>query len=129
MRYLTVNEVLQLYRQVLDKSGGTVGILNMNALESAVAQPRVTFDGKELYPSIVEKAAALGYSLVMNHAFVDGNKRIGHAAMETFLVLNGYQIDANVDEQEKIVLNLAAGKLERQEFTEWLNKFIKSIVV
>ena len=103
-RYLTVNEVLQLYRQVMDRSGGTVGILSMETLESAVAQPRATFDGKELYPSLGEKAAALGFSLVMNHAFVDGNKRIGHAGMETFLVLNGFQIDASVDEQERIIL-------------------------
>jgi len=80
-RYLTVNEVLQLYRQVMDRSGGTVGILSMEALESAVAQPRATFDGKELYPSVLGKAAALGFSLVMNHPFVDGNKRIGHAGI------------------------------------------------
>jgi death-on-curing protein len=69
---------------------------------------------------IVEKAAALGFSLISNHPFVDGNKRAGHAAMEVFLVLNGYEIDASVDEQEQIILQLAAGKLERKAFTEWL---------
>jgi death-on-curing protein len=127
-RYLTVNEVLQLYRQAMDKSGGTVGILSMEALESAVAQPRATFDGKELYPSLGEKAAALGFSLVMNHAFVDGNKRVGHAGMEIFLVLNGFQINASVDEQEQIVLQLAAGKLERGEFTDWLKEHVEPIV-
>lgn len=73
MQYLTVSEVIELYRQVMETSGGTVGILNVEALESAVAQPRATFDGKELYPTIIEKAAALGFSLIMNHAFVDGN--------------------------------------------------------
>ncbi len=124
-RYLSATEVLQLYRQVMDKSGGTVGILSMEALKSAVAQPRATFDGKELYPSIVEKAAALGYSLVMNHAFVDGNKRVGHAAMEIFLVLNGFQIDASVDEQERIILQLAAGESEREEFKSWLRENVK----
>ena len=76
MRYLTISEVIQLYRQVMETSGGTVGILSMEALDSAVAQPRITFGGKELYPGIIEKAAALGFSLVMNHAFIDGNKRI-----------------------------------------------------
>lgn len=84
MRYLTLNEVLELYRQVMEQSGGATGIHNLNALESAIAQPRATFGGAELYGSVVEKASALGFSLVMNHPFVDGNKRVGHAAMEIF---------------------------------------------
>lgn len=122
MRYLTVSEVIELYRQVMETSGGTVGILNIKALESAVAQSRVTFDGKELYPTIIEKASALGFSLVMNHAFVDGNKRIGHYAMETFLVINGYELDTSVDEQESIILRLASGKLSRDAFTNWIKE-------
>ena len=127
MRYLTVSEVIELYRQVMEASGGTVGILSMERLESAVAQPRASFDGKDLYPTIVEKASALGYSLVMNHAFVDGNKRIGHYAMETFLVINGYELDAPVDEQEYIILQLASGKLSRDEFTNWIRTRIKTL--
>jgi death-on-curing protein len=61
-------------------------------LESALAQPRATFGGTDLYPGLIEKAAALGFSLVMGHPFVDGNKRTGHAAMETFLILNGHEL-------------------------------------
>jgi death-on-curing protein len=80
----------------------------------------MTFSGEDLYPTIIEKAAALGFSLIKNHPFVDGNKRIGHAAMEAFLILNGYEIDASVDEQERIILQLAAGELKRKAFTEWL---------
>jgi death-on-curing protein len=68
----------------------------------------------------VEKAAALGYSLALNHAFVDGNKRVAHAAMETFLVLNGHEIVAEVDDQERIMLALAAGSLPREAFVAWL---------
>ena len=124
MRYLTLNEVLDLYRQVMEQSGGAVGIRDLNALESAVAQPRMTFGGEELYPTVVEKASALGFSLVMNHPFVDGNKRIGHAAMETFLVLNGFEINAPVDEQERVILQLAASELNRDEFTKWLHTHI-----
>ncbi len=127
MRYLTVSEVIELYRQVMETSGGTVGILSIEALESALAQPRATFGGKELYPTIIEKAAALGFSLVMNHAFVDGNKRIGHYAMETFLVLNGYELDISVDEQESIILQLASGKLSRNAFTDWIRENIRTI--
>ena len=126
MRYLTLTEVLQLYRLLMEQSGGTVGIFNLLSLESAIAQPYMTFNGAELYPTIADKSSALGFSLVMNHAFVDGNKRIGHAAMEVFLVLNGYEIDASADEQEAIILNLAAGKLDREKFTDWLRQHIKS---
>ena len=125
MRYLTLNDVLELYRQVMEQSGGSVGIRDMGALESALAQPRMTFGG-ELYLTLAEKAAALGFSLIMNHPFVDGNKRAGHAAMETFLVLNGYEIEATVDEQEGIILRVASGKFGRNEFTNWLRGHIVS---
>ena len=127
MRYLTVSEVIELYRQLMEASGGTVGILSMAALESAVAQPRAMFGGDDLYPTIFEKASAIGYSLVMNHPFVDGNKRLGHYAMETFLVINGYEIDASVDEQESIILQLASGKLSRDAFTTWIKDHIKTM--
>src|SRR6266508_2183440 len=120
MRYLTVGEVLELYDRVMKQSGGSVGILDLGALESAVAQPRMTFNGEELYPTIVDKASALGYSIIQNHPFVDGNKRAGHAALETFLILNGYEISASVDEQVEIVLGVASGKIDRSMFTEWL---------
>ena len=83
MRYLTVGEVLELYNRVMKQSGGSVGILNLGALESSVAQPRMTFNGEELYATVVEKASALGYSIVQNHPFVDGNKCAGHTALET----------------------------------------------
>ncbi len=86
MRYLTLNEVLELYRRILEQSGGSMGIHDLGALQSALAQPRMTFGGEELYPAIVEKASALGLFLIKNHPFVDGNKRTGHAVMETFLV-------------------------------------------
>jgi len=124
MRYLSLGEVLQLYRQIVAQTGGTQGIRDLGALGSALAQPRVTFGGQELYPTIIEKTSALGFSLIQNHPFVDGNKRAGHAAMETFLVLNGFEIDASVDEQERTVLQVASGKLERDEFTAWLRGHI-----
>ena len=97
MRFLTLIEVLELHRRILAQSGGALGVRDLNLLESAIAQPRVTFAGEDLYPSLLEKAAALGFSIVMNHPFIDGNKRTGHAAMETFLVLNRTEIHASVD--------------------------------
>lgn len=120
MRYLTLNETIELHRRIIEQSGGAEGIANLGGLESALAQPRMTFGGEDLYPTIVEKASALGFSLINNHPFVDGNKRIGHAAMEVFLVLNGFEIDAPVDEQEQVILQVASGELGRDNFTQWL---------
>ena len=84
----------------------------------------MTFGGTELYPSIVDKAAVLGYSLIQNHPFLDGNKRTGHAAMEVFLLLNHCEIQASVDEQERIVLQVASGKMDREAFTLWLRDHV-----
>jgi death-on-curing protein len=120
MRYLTLDEVLELHRLTLEQSGGAPGVRDLGALESAVAQPRMTFAEQELYPTVVEKASALAFSLINNHPFVDGNKRVGHAAMETFLVLNGYELSASVEEQERVVLSVAAGTRRREQFTEWV---------
>jgi len=124
VRYLTLSEALELHRRVIGQSGGALGVLNLGALESALAQPRMTFGGRELYPSIVDKAAALGYSLIQNHPFLDGNKRTGHAAMEVFLFLNGFEIQSSVDEQERIVLQVASGEMDREAFTLWLRDHV-----
>ncbi len=90
MRYLTTSEILELHRLVIERTGGSPGVRDMNLLESATAQPAMVFGGEELYPTFSDKAAALAFSVIMNHPFVDGNKRAGHAAMETFLVLRNY---------------------------------------
>jgi death-on-curing protein len=120
VRHLSIGEVLELHARILEKTGGAIGVRDHPALESSLAQPHQTFDGEELYPSVPDKAAALGYFLVRNHPFVDGNKRIGHAAVEVTLVLNGFELSASVGEQEQIMLSLAAGTMSRQEFTTWV---------
>lgn len=119
-RYLSLGEVVELHRLVVAQAGGAGGVRDLGALESAVAQPRATFGGADLYPSLAEKAAALGYSLALNHPFVDGNKRVAHAALETFLILNGRELDAHVDDAERTMLALAAGALPREEFVAWV---------
>jgi death-on-curing protein len=111
----------------MDQSGGARGIRDLGGVESALAQPQMTYGGFELYPTIVEKAAALGFSLIMNHPFLDGNKRAGHAAMEVFLVLNGYEIEAPVGEQERVILQVASGEMGREAFTRWLQIHIRSL--
>jgi death-on-curing protein len=109
-----------LHDQIISSSGGSYGIRDIKALEAAANQPRLTFDQIDLYPDTSAKASSLCFALVMNHPFIDGNKRVGHAAMETFLILNGYEIDAGVDEQEQMMTDLAAGKISRENFSEWL---------
>ena len=120
MRYLKLDEVLELHEKIIERLGGATGIRDIGALQSALAQPQMTFGGQELYPKTFDKAAALGFSLIQNHAFVDGNKRVGHASMEVFLILNGYQFDASIDEQEEVVLQVASSQLSQDEFAQWV---------
>ncbi len=83
-----------------------------------------TFGGIDLYPSLIDKAAALGFFLVRNHPFVDGNKRIGHAALEIVLQMNGFEILAEEKEQESVILALAAGELSLDPFTNWVKEVV-----
>ena len=127
MRHLSFAEVLELHRRVLAQTGGASGIRDLGGLESAVAQPRMKFGGSDLYPELIEKAAALCYSLALNHPFVDGNKRVAHAAMETLLVLNGFEIEATVEESERVMLEVAAGSLDRSALVAWLRQRVVPI--
>jgi death on curing protein len=120
MRYLTLGEVLRLHQLLIESSGGAPGVRDLGLLDSALAQPRATFDGRDLHPTVLDKAAALCASLVQNHPFVDGNKRVGHAAMTTFLLLNGLDIVATTDEQEQLMLDLAGGICRREDVLAWL---------
>ena len=120
MRYLGLGDILELYRRIMEETGGATGVRDINGLQSALAQPRMTFEGNDLYPSVAAKAAALGFSLIMNHPFLDGNKRVGHAAMELFLLTNGQEIAAPVDEQQATILRVAKGEIRREQFLNWL---------
>jgi len=113
MRYLSLGEIIELHQALIDQTGGAAGIRDLGALESALAQPRATFGGTDLHATVVEKAAAMGLSLTLNHPFIDGNKRIAHAAMEVFLVLNGLELTGTVDEHERLMLDLADGRISR----------------
>jgi death-on-curing protein len=126
MRYLSLGEVVALHRAIWAATGGAEGIRDLGALESALAQPKATFDGTDLYPSVADKAGALAFGLAMNHPFVDGNKRIAHAAMAVFLDLNGFAIEATVDEQEQLMLDLAAGQVSRVALTNWLQGHVSA---
>ncbi len=124
MDWLTVEEVIDIHQKLIQQSGGATGIRDLGALQSAVAQPQASFAGQLLYPDVVQQASALGFSLINNHPFVDGNKRIGHAAMNVFLAMHGFDIDAGVDEQEQTILAVAAGQYTREQLTNWLEQHI-----
>ena len=124
MRYLTLAEILALHYRIIQQFGGAQGIRDLGAVESAVAQPQMTFSGEELYPTVESKAACICFALVLNHPFKDGNKRIGHAAMEAFLVLNGFELTADVNESEELIVRLAAGQVTRESLVDWVKAYI-----
>ena len=94
-------------------------------LQSALARPAASFAGQDLYVSVAEKAAALMHSLVSNHAFVDGNKRVAIAATELFLLANGYRFEADTDALEQLTLAAAASRIGREEIRIWIEQRIR----
>jgi death-on-curing protein len=124
MKYLTVEQVLTIHARSIVQFGGDAGVRDLGMVESAVAQPRARFGGKYLYRTLADKAAALAFSLVMNHPFADGIKRTGYGAMMRFLSRNGPTIAGPQAEQELVFLQLAAGELDREEFVAWVREWI-----
>ncbi len=123
-RYLSRPQIERLHQMAIERHGGSPGIREDHGLESAVAQPQMTFGGQELYPTPADKACALAYSLIMNHPFVDGNKRVGHAAMVVFLMSNGLELTGELEEHERVILSVAAGEMRRGEFVAWTNEHL-----
>ena len=105
-------------------AAGREGLAAMSYLEAAVALPRQTFGGADLYPELADKAAILGFALIQGHPFTDGNKRVGHAAMEAFLMLNGFQLTASVDEGERAILSVANGTWTQEDLLAWVRRHL-----
>ncbi|MFH1379689.1 MAG: type II toxin-antitoxin system death-on-curing family toxin [bacterium] len=120
MKYLNTNQVLIIHDEVVKQTGGSSGVRDINLLESAVARPRATFSGEDLYPDLFAKVFALGHSLILNHPFVDGNKRTGYMAMRLFLNINGYDIKASAKDRFDFVMNIATKKLDEKSMASWL---------
>lgn len=118
-------KVLLLQQLVIESSGGTAGVRDFGLLDSAIENIFQTFDGKDLYPSKQEKGAMLGFSLVTNHAFVDGNKRVGLLVMLSFLAINGINLKYTDDEIVSIGMDLASGKMKYQGLLNWVNSHIQ----
>ena len=123
--YLALAQVLRLHQKLIAAFGGARGLRDAGALEAAVARPQQTFGGEDLYPDAAAKAAALMHSLVMNHPFIDGNKRVGAMAMELFLAANLCELDAPDLEIETITMAVARGEIEAEALTIWLRQRIR----
>lgn len=116
------DKVLLLHELMAQETGGSVGVRDEALLESALEGAFATFDGQELYPTKEEKAARLGFTLVSNHAFVDGNKRIGLYVMLTFLEVNGIHVECLDEEIVRVGFALAEGNMGYEELLEWIRK-------
>jgi len=123
MIYLAQAE--QIHKILIDRFGGSHGIRNQGALLSALSRPFQTFDGKELYVTPIQKAAALIESILVNHPFIDGNKRTGYVLMRLLLIENSYDIQASQDEKYQFVVRIASGKSNFNDIVYWLERYTK----
>ena len=116
------DKVLLLHKLITEETGGAPELRDINLLDSALESAFQTFDGVELYPTKEEKGARLGFSLISNHAFVDGNKRIGMYVLLTFLEVNGIRLDVDNDDVARVGLAVASGKMKYNELLEWIRE-------
>ncbi len=121
MKYLSPEDVLFMHSAAIDETGGSHGVRDLGLLQAALARPRQSFGGKDLYPSLFEKAAALLESLAKNHPFIDGNKRTAITACGVFLELNGYTLKASQDELAEYIERLAQGSAHTHAVARWLH--------
>lgn len=118
---LTAEQVLMLHDLMLQSTGGAVGLRDKGALESAIYHAFASFDGKDLYPSIEEKASRQAFAIIQSHPFTDGNKRVGLLVMLVFLELNGIELKFTQDELIELGFSTAAGKRDDQSILKWIN--------
>ena len=121
MKRLTKEQVLRLHEDLIEEFGGIHGIRDDGLLESALSAPFQTFDGQDLYPSVLEKAGRLGYGLIQNHPFLDGNKRIGVHVLLVCLALNGVRLSYYDEDLIRTALGVASGSVTFEEFCRWLS--------
>lgn len=124
MKLLTKKQIILLHRQLINETGGSDGIRDEGLLESALLSPLQTFDGAELFPSVEEKAARLGFGLIKNHAFSDGNKRIGAHAMLILLEINGVHTKYTQKELADIIMKIASGEKDYPDLLSWVRSHV-----
>jgi death on curing protein len=127
MRYLTLAEVVELHRRLLRATGGAPGIRDPGALESAIAQPKANLLRRRFASLAGREGGGTLLFAGPGPSLRRRNKRVGHAAMETFLVLNGTEVEVEVGDQERVMLDLAAGRIDRSQLTAWLRQHLKPL--
>ncbi|MCG9900426.1 MAG: type II toxin-antitoxin system death-on-curing family toxin [Hydrotalea sp.] len=121
---ISIKEVEEIHQALINTFGGSHGIRDVSVLESALARPFQCFYNKELHPTPIHKAASLIESILMNHPFIDGNKRTGYVLMRILLINNGLDISASLDEKYKFVISIASGQSKFEQIVAWLNNHV-----
>ena len=125
MIWISAEDVILIHSRVIEGSGGLDGLRDREGLEAAVSAPMQTFDGKELYPTDLEKIARLGFGLASNHAFVDGNKRIGAMMTQLLLKWNGYDLTLRSGELAEMFIAIADGTAKEKDLLDWISKHLR----
>lgn len=125
--FLTFEQVLAIHDNQIETYGGSHGIRDLALFESAIMRPQTTFGGRDLYPTVFEKAAVLMHSLIMNHSFTDGNKRTGTVSTLVFLEINRFRVSVDQKELVNISLEIASKHMGVKSLAEWLKKYSKKI--
>lgn len=124
---IAIQDILALHIASIEKFGGAHGIRDLGLLESAVARPFQTFGGEELYPHPIDKAAALCESLIVNHPFTDGNKRIGFIALAALLLEYGLKLTATQQEAYDTMISVSTGQLRFEGLVDWLKGHVVQV--
>ena len=121
---IQIEDVKSIHSILIEQFGGSQGIRDEAALEAAIARPYSTFDGKDLYPTPEEKASAIIESIVVNHPFIDGNKRTGYVLMRLILLNAGIDIHASEEEKYEFVIGIASGRMKKNAILNWIRKHL-----
>ena len=125
MIWISAEDVILIHSRVIEGSGGLDGLRDRDGLEAAVSAPMQTFDGKELYPTDLEKIARLDFGLASNHAFVDGNKRIGAMMTQLLLKWNGYDLTLRSGELAEMFIAIADGTAKEKDLLDWIHRHLR----
>lgn len=125
MIWVTAEDVICLHSRLIERSGGLDGLRDRAGLEAAIGAPMQSFGGTDLYPTQIEKIARLGYGLAANHAFLDGNKRIGALMVQLLLKWNGYLLELQTGELSDMFISIAAGRNTEQELLDWIQAHLR----
>lgn len=124
MIWITLENIIMIHSRIIQTTGGLDGIRDKAGLEAAIAAPLQSFGGVDLFPTVIEKIARLSYGLAANHAFIDGNKRIGAMLVQLLLKWNGYNIELKPNELADMFIDIANGKANEKDLLKWIIKHL-----